>query len=157
MKTINFTNTTKAATLYGIMFNELRQSGHESGFLSITEPYMVKHGDLEYTVSPISTKDTTDMDGVELMYVHVQVHRINESVSGDKMVVNSETSICHDMMAAICMLSGVNVVMVNNEALWQCTYSTKSMVRTLAKYIGYVAAAALVAGLIYYGYTKIRG
>ncbi len=157
MKTINFTNTTDAATLYGIMFNELQQSGHENGFLSIKEPFTIKHDDLEYTVSPITTENITDIDGAKLMYVHVQVHRINESVSGDKMVVNSETSISHDMMAAICMLAGVNVVMVNNETLWQCTYNTKSMVRTLAKYIGYIAAAALVAGLIYYGYTKIRG
>jgi hypothetical protein len=156
MKTINFTNTNEAANLYGIMFNELKKTGNMGGFLTITEPYTVKHGVLEYTISPINFDNTVDVDDVKKMYVQVQVHKINESTSEKEVVVNDQ-EISRDMLAAICMLSGTDVVSLNNKEIWRCTYNTKSMVRTLAKYIGYIAAAALVAGLAYYGYTKIRG
>lgn len=147
-----FTNTSEMSMLYGLSMEQLKEEGLEYGLTSISTPYLLTLGELDYIVYPLFTEDTIDIGLTEtrlVPYCKVEI-RLTNGVE-KKEVTTDEFD--RDMLSAICLMTGVGHLKVNDE-YWEWEPNTKSMTRTLFKYVGFAAAAVLIAGVAYYAYNR---
>lgn len=146
MKTFDFKATSKMGKLYAAYSEMLKKKGHEFGFVQVVEEISIEYDGLTYTVKPFDVKKLCTVGDYKHPYADITVvdSKTNKAVD-DKRIQR-------DVIAAICLLHGGTVAVVNEKTIWLLSNGKRSLVWTLAKYVGIAVALIVVAGICYAGY-----